>query len=178
MKHSILRSLLKLKSAYSTMISLVHTDAIPHRYRVISVSLDENESYIATVQLVGKGQIFIVKPEEILSDDEMTCSFSQKDIRMLTYLGYLTVNSPKYKILAQRLSEQDNKVLFAVLKRGEKVPTIKTAVEISSNSEIIESLDQKDAHMIGYTVGTELMQREEMQKNEIRKSLNSKIKSE
>lgn len=172
MKYSFAKSILKLKSICKAVTDLVKENPIVYPYRVISIDMDEHENCIARVQIVGKGHIFKAKPEEILSDDDMTCSFSQKDIRMLTYLGYLSVNSPKYKILAQRLSEQDNKILFAILKRGEKKPTIKTADQISSDNNIIQNLTQRDAQMIGYTLATEQILSEQKSKQECRQSLN------
>lgn len=45
------------------------------------------------------------------------------------YLGYLGINSPKYKILAQRISE-DNNIIFAIKKKGDKNIYTKTANEI------------------------------------------------
>jgi len=177
MKQSIVKSMLKLKSVYQALAVLVKNDPIQYPYRVVSISMDDNENYLATVQLVGKGQAFQIKPEEILSNDDMTMSFSQKDIRMLTYLGYLSVHSPKYKILAQRLSEKDNKIIFAVKKRGEKTPIIKTAAEISVDHNFIEGLNQHDAHMIGYTAATEQLFDDQEQIQQLKNVKNSSDKS-
>jgi hypothetical protein len=170
MKHLITRSLQKIKFIYEKLDILIKNIPIQHSYRVISIDQDDLANYIANIQIVGKSHVFKAKPEEILADDNFTNSFSQKDVRLLTYLGYLSVNSPKYKILAQRLSEQDNKILFAILKRGEKAPTVKTAEEISADSEIIQCLNQKDAHLIGYATATEQISRDEKQKQQLRES--------
>ena len=85
-------------------------------------------------------------------------------MRTLTYLGYLGINSPKYKILAQRLSEDNDKTLFAVLKKGGTQVEVKTAAEISSNKEILKSLDQEDAHRVGHTAAMENILDEKRQK--------------
>lgn len=126
-----------------------------HSCRVIAIEQDKHDNYIATVQLINKSHIFKMRPEEILADDKLTDCFSQRDIRTLTYLGYLEINSPKYKILAQRLSEKDNRLIFAIKEKGKDKPIIKTAAELSSDENILKSLDQKDAHMIGYTFANE-----------------------
>lgn len=158
------------------MSHLLENHQIQHCYRVISIARDEHENYIATIQLVGKGQIFKIRPEEILADDEMTKLFSQHDVRMLTYLGYLSINSPKYTILAQRLSEKDNKVQFAIKKNGASNVAIKTAQEISSDAHMIKNLTQTDAHVVGYTFATEEILREKNQIEEYRKATQFQLK--
>lgn len=72
------------------------------------------------IQIIGKATTFVAKPEELLMDDAIVDLFSPRDVRNLTYLGYLGINGPKYKILAQKLSEQADQTLFAILKKGEK----------------------------------------------------------
>lgn len=135
---------------------------------ITAIEQDKHENYIATIQITNKRQIFKMRPEEILADDKLTDCFSQRDIRTLTYLGYLGINSPKYRILAQRLSETDNRLVFAIKKRSDNNVIIKTAAELSADEEIIKSLDQKDAHMLGYTTGSE---QTIVEKNEIGKLL-------
>ena len=117
-------------------------------YRLISVDLDENGNYIADVQLINKSQTFKMQPEEILENDYLTDGFSPRDIRTLTYLGYLGVHAPKYAILAQKLSKKDNKLIFAIKKRGQKKSIIRTADQITADPEFISNLNQKDAHLI------------------------------
>lgn len=144
---------------------------VAHVYRIIAIEKDKYENYIAIVQLINKSHILKMRPEEILADDKLTDCFSQRDIRTLTYLGYLEINSPKYKILAQRLSETDNRLLFAVKERGKDIPIIKTAAELSANKAILQSLDQQDAHMIGYTAASE---QEQNDKEEIKKLIDKR----
>lgn len=160
----------KLKSIYHALADLVKSDGVQHQYRVVAINRDDKENIMATVQLVGKGQVFKLKPEDILSNDELTCSFSQTDIRMLTYLGYLSIHSPKYRILAQRLSEKDNKILFAIQKHGEQLPQIKSAGDITANMDIIDKLTQRDAHIIGYTLANEQAMEDQIKIQEYRKS--------
>lgn len=135
-------------------------------YRVASIEKNQHGDFEIVIQLIGKAITFRMKPEKILADDNMTDQFSPRDVRTLTYLGYLDINSPKYRILAQRLSEHDNRVRFAIHKKGDKKPQIKTASEISQDKEILKSIDQQDAHMIGYTVASERMleEKREMEK--------------
>lgn len=134
--------------------------------RVVAIEQDKDENHIATIQIVNKSQVLKMKPEEILADDDLTNCFSPMDVRALTYLGYLGINSPKFKILAQRLSEKDNRFVFAIKQKGSDKPIVKTADEISADAELLAALDQKDAHMVGYTAASEreLIEKEQMKK--------------
>jgi hypothetical protein len=136
-------------------------------YRVANIEKDTNDEYIATIQIIGKNITFTAKPEEILADDLMTERFAPRDLRTLTYLGYLGMNSPKYKILAKRLSEDTDKMLFAIKKKGAAEIEVKTAVEISTNPEILKSLNQEDAHMVGHTTAMEHMVDEKAMKQRL-----------
>ena len=142
-----------------------------HTYRLISINKNEDGNYLAEIQLVNKSHVFTMKPEEILANDKMTDSFSQRDVRTLTYLGYLDINSPKYEILAKRLSEHDNKLLFAIKERGKKKPIIRTADQIALDEVLISGLHQKDAHLVGFTAATEHISQENLQKKEVLKAL-------
>ena len=115
----------------------------------------DDEEFLVKIQLINRKLAFDKKPEDILADDEMVDQFSPRDIRTLTYLGYLGINEPKYKILAQRLSEENNQPIFALKKKGNKNIFIKTASEIANEHEILENLASKDAHIIGYTVAND-----------------------
>jgi hypothetical protein len=126
-----------------------------YKFRVTTIEQDDNGDYSINAQIINKNMFVKMKPEEILADDELTNSFSPLDVRTLTYLGYLGLNSPQYKILAQRLSEKDNRLVFAIKEKGKKKPIIKTADEISTDEELLGSLDQKDAHMVGFTAANE-----------------------
>lgn len=143
--------------------------ALPFKpiYRVVSIEKDKHEDYEVVVQLIGKSTIFKMKPEEILADDKMTDRFSPRDVRTLTYLGYLDINSPKYRILAKKLSEKDNRMLFVLHKKGEKNLHFKTASEISQNKEILKQIDQQDAHMVGFVTANEATLQEKFAKEEI-----------
>jgi hypothetical protein len=161
----------KLSADYKSISTLVKKNLPEHPYRVLSIEQDESHNYIAVIQISNKNEIFRMQPEEILASDKLTDSFSQRDIRTLTYLGYLGINSPKYKILAKRLSENDTKLIFAIQERGKKSAIIKSASEISSDEKIITGLHQKDAQMIGYAMATEQIIEEKKQKIELTKHL-------
>lgn len=118
--------------------------------RVIEIEQDEYDEYIVTVQVINKLISFKTTPEKILKDNSLVEKFSPTDIRTLTYLGYLDINSPKYKILAKYLSENDDKILFAIKKKGETKPIIKSAAEIANSQDILSNLNQHDAHTIGF----------------------------
>ena len=134
-------------------------------YRVINIEKNNHNDYEITIGIIGKNTVFKMKPEEILSDDKMTDMFSPRDVRTLTYLGYLDINSPQYQILAQRLSEKNNMVVFCLNKKGSKKTEAVTANKISK--EIIEKMDQKDAHMVGYALANEAILTEKLEKAKI-----------
>ena len=52
-------------------------------YRIISVELNDDNEYIAHIQMINKSYVLKMHPEDILSDDKLTDSFSQRDIRTL-----------------------------------------------------------------------------------------------
>lgn len=146
-------------------------------YRILAIEEVEDSEYEATVQITNKSHTFKMKPEEILSDDKMTDSFGPRDIRTLTYLGYLGVNSPKYKILANRLYEKDSNIIFAIKEKGKKGCIVKTAEEISTDEKFLSQLSQRDAHKIGYTTGSQNIVKEKTLKQKLIEE-HKKIKSE
>lgn len=141
-------------------------------YRIINIEKNELSEYIITIQLIGKSTIQEIAPEKLLSDDSMVNRFSPIDIRTLTYLGYLDMNTPKYRILAKQLSERHDQTLFALHKRGEKKFSVLTANEIVKNKEIINELTQEEAYMLGMTSANEQGVLENKQKTAILKQLN------
>lgn len=142
-------------------------------YRVASIDQDQSGEYSVTIQMIGKAVAYTIKPEELLADDKMVDLFSPRDIRNLTYLGYLGMNAPKYKILAQQLSENCDQTIFAIHKKGDKKHSVVTAKEISANEEILKNLSQKEAHMIGFAAATEQMMTEKQQKETLLKQLHA-----
>jgi hypothetical protein len=137
-------------------------------YRLVEIREDDGE-YTVVIQVINKGAIFIAKPEEILANDTLVDQFSPKDVRSLTYLGYLGVNSPKYKILAQRLSQSD-KTIFVLKKKGEKKVILKTADQIMQETDVILSMHSQDAKIVGYTVAAEAVVEEKKQKQALLKT--------
>jgi hypothetical protein len=140
-------------------------------YRIGSIEKNKQGDYEIVIQLIGKAMTFKMKPEEILADDSMTDKFSPLDVRALTYLGYLEINSPKYKILAKKLSEANDQMLFALRKKGDKTLQFKTAAEISQDKEILKQIDQQDAHMVGFTAASEAIITEKSEKEKLLKQI-------
>lgn len=159
-----------IKFVYQTITKLKQIQTFTPHYRLVEINLTESNDYVATIQFLNKNLTFQITPEEILANDDMVDRFAPRDIRALTYLGYLSINSPKYKILAQRLSEKNDKVLFALQKKGQKQVVMKTADEILKEKEILRSLHAEDAHTIGYTVATESLLSEKKQKEDLKKA--------
>lgn len=136
-------------------------------YRIVEIFQDEEEDYFVLVQVINKNSTFKSKPEELLANDLLVDQFSPRDVRSLTYLGYLGINSPKYKILAKRLSENDDKLIFALKKKGERSLIVKTAEEIMQEKDILDCLHAKDANIIGYAFASESLNKEALQKNNL-----------
>jgi hypothetical protein len=150
--HSIFKIIKKIKTIFS-----VYEKNVVFRpyYRVIEIAQTEHDVFIVTVQIINRSIIFTIEPEEILANDKMVNQFSPHDIRTLTYLGYLSIHNPKYKILAQRISQEKDHLMFALKKKGYRKLVIKTANEIMKDDEILDNLSAKDAHIVGYTLGSE-----------------------
>ncbi|MCD6047106.1 MAG: hypothetical protein K0S08_753 [Gammaproteobacteria bacterium] len=143
-------------------------------YRVLEILEDEEGCFTVHVQIIGKSLTFYAKPEEILADDSLVDQFSPRDIRTLTYLGYLGINAPKYKILARRLVD-NNQVAFAIKKRGEKDVVIKTAKEILNEQDVISSMHPNDAKTIGYINAIENLENEKKEKAKLLRDATQKI---
>lgn len=143
-------------------------------YKLAEIIQNDENDYTVVVQLVNKSSFFYAKPEELLADDKMVDLFSQRDIRALTYLGYLGINSPKYKILAKKLAAGTDKFVFAIKKKGDKNIITKTADQIINEKDIIASMHPEDAKTIGYTVATEDVLEEKKQIEELLKGLEEK----
>lgn len=174
-----MRAISKFLKNFFEFSKKAKTDRPKHiLYRLADIEEDKEGYHIAVIQIVGKGITYKIKPEELLADDKYIEKFSQKDIRALTYLGYLNVNKPKYKVLAKKHSIKLNKMIFALQKKGEKKPLVKTADQISIDEEILASLDQKDAHMVGYITATEHTLLEEKQKQQLKNERLLKNKSD
>lgn len=161
-----------LKATVQFMKNLNKNKVDGPKYRVVEIFKDDDDTYSALLQIINKNATFYAKPEEILADNNFVDCLSPRDVRTLTYLGYLSLNQPQYKILAQRLSEKSE--VFVMKKRGEKKPIIKTATEISKEMEMISKMNSQDAKTIGYAIANSEIKQEKLEKNEIKKINNQK----
>ncbi len=144
-------------------------------YTIDEIAQDEEGQYVVSIRILNKRSVFQIQPEELLANDTLVDQFSPRDIRTLTYLGYLDVNAPKYKILAKRLSTEHDKIVFALKKKGEKEMIIKTAEQILGEQEILSSLKPEDANVVGYTVATESIHNERKQREALLQNRKKKI---
>lgn len=144
-------------------------------YKLVEIR-DEDKEYTVVIKIVNKNITFDARPEEILANDHLVDQFSPRDIRALTYLGYLGINGPKYQILAKRLS-QSEKITFLLKKKGEKKVIAKTADQIISETDIILNLNSEDAQIVGYTVALETINNEKIQKEALLKERSVKEKA-
>lgn len=148
-----------VKKLYIYLQQLRQQSSYTPSYRVLDFLQDDENNYTAHIQVINKNITFYSNPEDILADDKLVSMFSPTDVRTLTYLGYLGINAPKYKILAQRMID-NQKTVFIIKKSGDKNMIIKTASEILKEHDIITSMQPEDARKIGYTVAIENIQDE------------------
>jgi hypothetical protein len=161
-----------IRSLSSSITTMKNQYTFEANYKVIEICKTENDDYTITIQVINKNIVMQVKPEEILAKDHLVDQFSPRDIRTLTYLGYLGINSPKYQILAKRLSTKNDDVIFALKKKGEKKIIAKSAKEIMNEKEIIENLPASDANIVGYTVASENIFAETKMKAKLKEEIN------
>ena len=140
----------------------------PMYIRVVEVNKSDENDCIVKIQIINKNIILNMKPEEILADDNLVDQFSPRDVRLLTYLGYLEINKPKYEILAQRLSKTQDSTIFALKKKGEEKPILKSASEIIKEKDIINSLPSDDAQKINFLAGSESIKMEKTQQESLK----------
>ncbi|MCE3268673.1 MAG: hypothetical protein K0R49_925 [Burkholderiales bacterium] len=162
-----------IKRAFRLLRKINISEAYRPRYRLLEIFKEEDDKFTALIQLINKNVTFYAKPEDILADDKFVDSLSPRDVRTLTYLGYLEINQPTYKLLAQRFTE-NNSNIFVVKKRGDNKPLIKTAAEINQEAEILLNMSAHDARAIGYALATSEINQEKEEKNIIKRELESK----
>ncbi len=149
------------------------------RLRVIEISKTESNEFVAIIQIINKSVAFDVYPEEILEDDSFVDMFSPRDVRTLTYLGYMGINSPKYTILAKHLSQENNKImkdhsqmltlLIKIKKNMEQLIDLSIILK-STEKDIIQNMCPVDSHEVGYLAATENSAEDFKQKNAVLKN--------
>jgi|GEM_PF-1084015 len=164
------------RNSFNHSKTIVQVNTYKPCYRVVDIETSNKDKPVVTIQIIGKRITFEMEPETLLADDKLVNCFSPTDIRTLTYLGYLGINSPKYKILAKTLSKKNDQVLFALHKKGEPGLTSVTADEISRNKDILKELTQEEAHMIGLTTANEQTLIEKVRKEALLREISNNTK--
>lgn len=161
----IVRTINKIRKIYHDI--KIEKDKLVYRplYKLVEIQEEDNE-FTVRIKVIQKNITFLVKPEDILADDNLVNQFSPKDVRALTYLGYLGINGPKYEILAKQLSQND-KITFLLKKNGNKNIVAKSATEIYNAVDIIKNMKSEDAQAVGYIAAMESIQLEQKQKSEL-----------
>jgi hypothetical protein len=139
----------KISSFYKTFKHISEVDTYKRRYRIIEI-INEDDIFTVHIQLINSRKTFLMKPEEILADDDFVIYFSPLDVRTLTYLGYLGINSPKYKILAQRIAEQGN-LIFVIKQKGSDNVILKTSKEVINDINFLKNMSSNDISSIAYS---------------------------
>ena len=161
----------RIKRIFTVFKTENTSDVFIPAYRIVEIIQEEDEEYSVKIQMINKSMIFTAKPEEILAKDEVIDQFSPRDVRTLTYLGYLSKNSPKYKILAHRLLENDHRVVFILKGKGNKKIISKTVKELQEEKNIVNNMSSKDAQIVGYAIASESAVDEKNNKEISRKQL-------
>lgn len=151
---------MKLFSKFLKIFSLYMIHSIKKRdsqlYEIIEIIEDIKKSgeidFTIFVRVLNKNISLFMTPEEILEDDYLVDKFSPRDIRTLTYLGYLAENAPKYKILANKLSKNES-IKFIIKKSGEKEISVKTAEQIMLEKDIILNMNKSDIMNVCFIAG-------------------------
>ncbi len=149
----------KIRKLFSFSNSIPHDIHYVPNYRLIEILKNEEDNYEIGIQIINKNKKFYATPEDILSDDKLIDQFSPRDVRTITYLGYLGIHSPQYKILAQRFVK-NNKIVFLLKQKNNKDIIVQTASEIIQNGNIIVNMPSADAQTIGYVLAHDHMAKE------------------
>lgn len=161
----IARTVKSIKQFYQDMKNENNKSVYRPLYSLVEIA-EENKEYMVRIKVKGKNITFIAKPEDILADDNLVNQFSPKDVRALTYLGYLGINRPKYEILAKRLSK-DDRFTFVLKKVGEKDSLVKSASEIYQADDILKNMKSEDAQAVAYIAALESVSSESHRKSEL-----------
>jgi hypothetical protein len=141
-------------------------------YRVAEIKKNEKGIYKATIQVIGKKEIFKMKPEEILADDRLTELFHPFDIRLLTYLGYCGINTPQYKILAKKILS-DESLQFALYdNKNDQVSYMNSDNIPTAEPTIISNMDSMDAYDLGFNHGRKSLI---LEKSLLKKSIQNNV---
>lgn len=119
-------------------------------FKIASILEDKKGLYVIVVQIINSNATFNMKPEEILTNDYMVDRFSPRDIRAMTYLGYITKNLPQYQILAQKILENGSNTIIIKKTNSDNIITV-SAKDIANNKEIISKMSPEDAFLLGYS---------------------------
>lgn len=126
-------------------------------YRIVDQTIDKKGQHQLIIQIVGKSVTFKSTPQKILADDNIVEHFSRKDIRTITYLACQDLEKPKHRIILQEFCQKLNRLVFGVKNPKKDEVLRKMPSEISKDKELLKSLSQEDAHLVGYATATEQM---------------------
>ena len=129
-------------------------------YRLLEVRQTLSGNHKLTVQVVGKSSIFECSPQAIVADDKLIEGFSKKDIRIITYLACHSVKKPKYKIIMQEFCDKFNRMIFKLRETENESLLLKTAGQIVTDKNLINSMSKEDVSSISYIAGYECSQGE------------------
>ncbi len=139
----------KIKSFVAIIKMAREHNIYKRHYRVIEI-VNEDDLFTVHIQLINSSKTFLMKPEEILADDEFVAQFSPLDVRTLTYLGYLGINGPKYKVLAQRIAAQGD-LVFVIKQKGSNEVILKSSKEIIKDLNLLKNMSSDDISSVAYT---------------------------
>ena len=134
-------------------------------YRIVEILQNQQDSYFIRIQLINKNVIFDVDPIEVLAHDEMVDKFSPRDIRTITYIAYLGLNTPKYKIVSQRIIDIQSS--FTIKEICSSKIIVKSVQEILHDPEIFSKLSPKDMQLLAYSSAMQKIQDDRVKNQEL-----------
>lgn len=135
-------------------------------YRIVHIN-EKGGKCILDVQIVGKNIVFKASPEELAGDDKMMNCFSRQDVRTITFFACQEIKKPKYSLLLKEFCGKLNKMIFSLGSRDKAEKIYRTAEEISSDEELLNSLSQKEAHLVGFMTATEKAAQDQEEKQKL-----------
>ena len=136
-------------------------------FRIIEHETSRDGQLRLVVQVIGKSVTFKATPHELAADDQLLERFSRQDVRTITYYACNELKKTKARIIFQEFREKINKMIFKIHKPGSVDTIEKTADEISLDKPLLNEMSPEDAHLVGFTSGTEHVIAEKQQLQQI-----------
>jgi DNA integrity scanning protein DisA with diadenylate cyclase activity len=136
-----------------------------HIFKLVEVIENKQKEAILQIQVVNKANFFQCTPTELVLRDDILAGFSANDVRTITYLAAQYHYAPKAQVVSYRFSESIKRFLIR-LKTKSQVVEESSASGVAKDAELLNALNQQDAHKIGYLAALEQIDQEREQLQE------------